>query len=655
MHLLDKIKAPRDLKKIPRDKLPELALEIREEILGVISAHGGHLGAGLGAVELAISLHYCFDTPKDRLVWDTGHQGYPHKLLTGRKDRFSTLRRYGGISGFLSRVESEYDSFGAGHAGTSISAALGMVEAREQQEEKHHVVAIIGDGSMTAGMAYEGLNHAGALKRDFIVVLNDNEMSISKNVGAFSAYLNRIITDPLYTKVKNETLTFLKNIPKIGQPMATVAKRAEESVKGLVTPGLIFEELGFRYFGPIDGHRLDHLLPTFDNIKQLNGPILVHVLTKKGKGYSPAENDPTSFHGTPSFDLSTGQVKKKKAGPPSYTAIFSKSLIQLAKENKKIVAITAAMPEGTGLSQFSQEFPNRFYDVGISEQHAVTMAAGMAADGLRPVVAIYSTFLQRAFDQIVHDVALQKLPVVFCLDRAGIVGEDGPTHTGAYDISYLKSIPNMVLMAPKDENELRNMLATALHHDGPIAIRYPRGPGIGVRLGEKMHAIPIGKGELLLGNLEDQWDVAMVAIGNMVYPALAAAARLREKGLSVGVVNARFTKPLDRSLLVSVATRCKKIITLEEHSLVGGFGESVLTMVEEEKLEGCIPAVDILKIGLPDKFVEHGSSQVLREKIGLDTESIYKKVYCFINDQAGSEAFESEKRDHSSHIAKVIH
>ncbi|NOY84005.1 MAG: 1-deoxy-D-xylulose-5-phosphate synthase [Nitrospirae bacterium] len=631
MSLLRKINSPQDLKKIPREALPELAKDIRALILETVSEKGGHLGASLGTVELTIALHACFDTPQDRLVWDTGHQAYPHKILTGRRDVFSTLRQYGGISGFLSRNESPYDAFGAGHAGTSISAALGMVEARDQKGNKNHVIAIIGDGSMTAGMAYEALNHAGALKKNFIVILNDNEMSISENVGAFSAYLNRILTGRLYTKVKSETATLIKNIPKIGDSMLKVARRAEESVKGMIVPGLLFEELGFEYFGPIDGHRLDHLITTFDNIKNLSGPILLHVVTKKGKGYAPAEANPAAYHGTPSFHLETGQAKKKaKKGPPSYTSIFAKNLKRLAEDDANIVAITAAMPAGTGLDLFAEAFPSRFYDVGISEQHAVTMAAGMAADGLRPVVAIYSTFLQRAFDQVVHDVALQKLPVVFCLDRAGLVGEDGPTHAGVFDIAYLKGIPNMILMAPKDENELQHMLATALQQKQPVALRYPRGSGVGVSLDEKLQQIPIGKGEIVMGDKESSWDVALLAIGSMVYPAQTAALRLQETGLRVAVINARFIKPLDQALFVSIAKRCQNIVTLEEHVLSGGFGESVAAVLADEKSLGQIPSVSLHRIGLPDTFIEHGPQSRLRADVGLDSEGIFESVQTFM-------------------------
>ncbi|MFQ5597273.1 MAG: 1-deoxy-D-xylulose-5-phosphate synthase [Nitrospiria bacterium] len=638
MTLLSQIDCPSDLRKIPRQDLPKLAEEIREVILHTVASLGGHLGASLGAVELAIALHTCFDTPSDLLVWDTGHQAYPHKLLTGRLKDFSTLRQFGGISGFLSRAESEFDTFGAGHAGTSISAALGMVEARVRKGAHHHVVAVIGDGSMTAGMAYEALNHAGALNRDIIVILNDNEMSISKNVGAFSSYLNRILTGRIYTKVRNETHILLKNIPKIGHPMLKAAKRAEESVKGLIVPGLFFEELGFRYFGPIDGHRIDHLLTTFDNIKQLSGPILIHVVTKKGKGYPLAEANPAGFHGKPSFDLSTGHAKKKST-VPSYTSVFSKSLIRLAQDDPDIVAITAAMPEGTGLNHFCKTFPERFYDVGISEQHAVTMAAGMATGGLRPFVAIYSTFLQRAFDQVVHDVALQNLPVVFCLDRAGLVGEDGPTHNGVFDIAYLKGIPNMVLMAPKDENELQHMLLTAHKLDGPVAIRYPRGSGLGVELDAAMKPLPIGKGELLSAPHEKKWDAALIAIGNMVAPAQEAASRLKACGIVAGVVNTRFVKPIDHELLVSVANRCDKIVTLEDHVLSGGFGESVVAVLEDKKTAGIVPSVDIRRIGIPDRFIDHGPQKMLQEKLGLDTKGIVAFVSRFVESRLEKHTF----------------
>jgi len=641
MRLLDQINNPNDLKKIPKKDLPALAQEIRETILNLVSEKGGHLGASLGAVEITIALHYIFDTPTDRLVWDTGHQAYPHKLLTGRKERFGTIRQYQGISGFLSRAESLYDTFGAGHAGTSISAALGMAEARDQMEEnipaeqKRRVIAIIGDGAMTAGMAYEALNHAGGLKRDMIVILNDNEMSISKNVGAFSSYLARIITGPLYTKIQKETETLLKQIPKIGSPIYKAVKLAEGSVKGLISPGSLFEELGFRYIGPIDGHQLDLLLTTFENVKHLRGPILIHLLTKKGKGYPPAEQDQAAFHGTSAFDLETGETKKK-ATQPTYTAVFANTLILLAKKDPRIVAITAAMPDGTGLNKFAKEFPSRFYDVGIAEQHGVTLAAGMAADGLRPFVAIYSTFLQRAFDQIVHDVALQNLPVVFCMDRAGLVGEDGPTHHGTLDIAYLKGIPNFTLMAPKDENELTRMMATALSLHGPSAIRYPRGEGVGVTLDTPPSPLLVGEAEILRGDIVKELDIAFIAIGNMVHPALAAAYILEKQGLKVGVINARFIKPIDRKTLILIRRICSRIVTLEDHLLSGGFGESVLSCMEEDRSEtiGRSSPFRLLRIGLPDRFISHGSQGLLRKECGLDTDSIVHKVMAFFDMKA---------------------
>ncbi|MEK7748179.1 MAG: 1-deoxy-D-xylulose-5-phosphate synthase [Nitrospirota bacterium] len=637
MSLLDQVNNPNDLRKIPTCDLPELAQDIRETILNLVSEKGGHLGASLGAVELTIALHYVFDTPNDRLVWDTGHQAYPHKLLTERKAQFKTIRQYQGISGFLSRAESHYDTFGAGHAGTSISAALGMAAARDQlmgetaTASKHKVIAIIGDGAMTAGMAYEALNHAGALKRDFIVILNDNEMSISKNVGAFSAYLTRIITAPLYTKVRKETETLLKQIPKIGDPLSKAVKIAEGSVKGLISPGALFEELGFRYIGPIDGHRLDLLLTTFENVKQLQGPILIHLLTKKGKGYLPAEQDQTAFHGISAFDLTTGAAKKRSA-QVTYTSVFANAMVQLAKKDRRIVAITAAMPDGTGLSKFSKAFPDRFYDVGIAEQHGVTLAAGMAADGLRPYVAIYSTFLQRGYDQIVHDVALQNLPVVFCLDRAGLVGEDGPTHHGTLDIAYLKGIPNLTLMAPKDENELTRMLVTALTLNGPCAIRYPRGEGVGVPLDDSPLPLPIGEAEILPGPPLKEWDIAFIAIGNMVSQAILSADLLKQKGINAGVVNARFVKPIDRKTLSLIAQTCPKIVTLEDHVLSGGFGESVSSILAEGAAHGGPTRTALLlRIGLPDRFIQHGSPALLRKECEMDPESIVKRVISFFD------------------------
>lgn len=617
MRILDRIQSPIDLKKIPVSDLPTLAQEIREEIVGVVSQTGGHLATNLGVVELTIALHYLFDTPHDQIVWDTGNQVYAHKLLTGRQKQFPTLRQFGGMSGFTNRAESPYDSFNAGHASTAISAAVGFAESRRVLGEDHKVIVVIGDGAMTAGLAYEGLNQAGTMKGDMIVILNDNEMSISKNVGALSAYLSRIITGPLYTKVKEETKHLLKTIPRFGEPMIKAAHRMEESAKGLLVPGLLFEELGFRYVGPIDGNRYDHLFPTLENVKRLKGPTLVHVITKKGKGYHPAEKNPVTLHAASPFEKSTGEIKKK-ASAPTYTKIFASTLIRLARRDRKIVAITAAMPEGTGLGLFSEALPDRFYDVGIAEQHAVTFAAGLAASGSRPVVAIYSTFMQRSFDQILHDVCIQNLPVVLCLDRAGLVGEDGPTHHGVFDLAYLRILPNMVVMSPKDENELQHMLYSALKHQGPIAIRYARGAGLGVPLDQRLNRIPIGKAELI----QQGEDVALIAIGHMVDPALKAAQTLEKEGITPTVVNARFSKPLDRALISRIARKHRYLITIEEHVLNGGFGSAVLEGLEQEGIYGN----EIKRIGVPDTFIEHGSVKILREQLGLTSEGIAQEV-----------------------------
>ena len=624
MRLLDTIQSPTDLKAIPRSELPRLAQEVREEIIEVVSTTGGHLATNLGIVELTIALHSVFDAPRDRIVWDTGNQAYAHKLFTGRREQFKTLRQLGGLSGFTRLEESPYDTFNAGHAGTSISAALGMVESRDRRGEDHKVIAVIGDGAMTAGLVYEGLNQAGALKRDLIVILNDNEMSISKNVGAISAYLSRIMTGPLYTKVKEETKRILATIPRIGEPLISAAHRVEESAKGLFVPGLLFEELGFLYVGPIDGHRFDHLFPTLENIKRLKGPILVHVITKKGKGYEPAEKNPISLHATAPFLRETGEAKKRPQAP-TYTKVFASTLIRLAKRDKRIVAITAAMPEGTGLGSFAEVMPDRFYDVGIAEQHAVTFAAGLAVSGSRPVVAIYSTFLQRAFDQILHDVCIQNLPVVFCLDRAGIVGEDGPTHHGVFDLGYLRILPNMVVMSPKDENELQHMLHTALKHPGPVAIRYPRGEGIGVPLDDRLLRIPIGRAELLRSGQ----DVALLALGSGVPPSLIAAQRLSDEGISATVVNARFAKPLDRVMITRLAKKHKYLVTVEEHVLSGGFGSAVLELLEEER----VFSVPVKRIGIPDRFIEQGPQHILREQLGLTPEGIAQEVRAMVHEK----------------------
>ncbi|HEX9757743.1 MAG TPA: 1-deoxy-D-xylulose-5-phosphate synthase [Nitrospiria bacterium] len=624
MGFLEKVKSPDDLKKMSREDLPPLAQEIRDKIIEVVSKTGGHLSTNLGVVELTIALHYLFDTPKDQIVWDTGNQTYAHKLLTGRVDNFHTLRQFEGISGFAKREESIYDTFNAGHAATSLSAAAGFIEARDQKGENHKVVAVIGDGAMTAGMAYEGLNHAGSLKKDLIVILNDNEMSISKNVGAISSYLTKILTGKLYTRVKEEAETLLKSIPRIGEPLLKMARRAEESAKGLIVPGLFFEELGFLYVGPIDGHRFDHLIPTLENVKKLKGPVLIHVITKKGKGYEPAEKDPIFLHAAPPFDIQTGK-SKKKSGLPSYTKIFSKAIVDLAKKDKRVVAITAAMAGGTGLDYFEEQIPERFYDVGIAEQHAVTFAAGLAAQGLRPVVAVYSTFLQRAYDQIVHDVCIQNLPVTLCLDRGGMVAEDGTTHHGMLDYSYLRTIPNMVVMAPKDENEMRRMLKTAIERNGPTSLRYPRGSSLGVHLDEEIETLPIGKGELL----QDGEDVVLIGIGYTVAPCMEVAQRLEKRGISAAVINARFVKPLDGELLREVLGRVKNVVTVEEHGLMGGFGSAVTEFIVDEGLFD----VRVKRIGIPDEFVDQGPQALLRTLYGMDPEKIEENVSRFLKDQ----------------------
>jgi len=616
MSLLNSIEGPQDLKRLSPEELPVLAEEIRERIIEVVSRNGGHLSSNLGVVELTIALHYIFDAPRDKIVWDVGHQSYTHKLLTGRRKRFHTLREFEGIGGFPRRDESPYDSFGTGHSSTSISSALGMIEARDRMGEDFKVIAVIGDGAMNSGLAFEGLNQAGHLKKDLIVILNDNEFSISPNVGALASYLSRIMTGELYTRIRMETESFLKNIPRFGQTMLKVAKKAEESFKGLIVPGILFEELGFEYVGPIDGHSFDVLLETLSNVKRLRWPTLIHVVTKKGKGYPPAEENPSAFHGTPPFEIKTG--KAKKGHLLTYSEVFGSTMIRLAKGDKKIIAITAAMPEGTGLDRFAKEYPDRFYDVGIAESHGVTFAAGLATQGFHPVVAIYSTFLQRAYDQILHDVCIQGLPVTFALDRAGIVGDDGPTHNGLFDFAYLRHIPNMVVMAPKDENELQHMIKTSTIYQGPSSIRYPRGSVAGVPLDDGLKILEIGIAEYL----REGEDVIVIAIGSMVIPALEAAQRLAVEGISVGVVNARFVKPLDRELIGNLARRVKRIVTVEEHVLDGGFGSAVLEFLSTLNIEGLM----VRRIGIPDNFIEQGPQSYLRRKYGLDSEGIERII-----------------------------
>ncbi len=610
--LLSSIQSPEDLKRIPKDRLPEVAGEIRELIVRSVARNGGHLASSLGVVELTLALHYVFASPGDRVVWDVGHQAYAHKILTGRRDLFPTLRTYGGISGFPRTAESPCDIFGTGHSGTSISAALGLAVARDLKKESHKVVAVIGDGALSSGLALEGLNQAGHQKRDLIVILNDNEWSISQNVGALSGYLNRMMTGKFYTSFRKRVEAFLKSMPH-GKLLAKLGKRAEELTKGFIVPGLLFEELGFTYVGPIAGHDIDGLIGTFLNLSNLEGPVLVHVVTSKGKGYPPAEANPERFHGIGSFDPLTGNGEAKES-LATFTDVFGNAILGIGKENPDVVAITAAMCSGTGLVKFREAFPDRFFDVGIAESHAVTFAAGLAREGKIPVVAVYSTFLQRAYDQIVHDVCLQNLPVVFALDRSGIVGADGATHQGIFDITYLRHIPNMSLMAPRDEAELVRMLRTAVNAGRPAAIRYPRGLAAGVDIPADPEPVPWGKGELLA----DGRDVLIVAIGATVAVALYAAAELRKRGFSAAVVDARFVKPMDASLIVPLVQRIGRVLTVEENVLAGGFGSAVLEMLEEHD----VSPQAFRRIGVRDTFVEHGSQAELREAYGLEADAV---------------------------------
>jgi len=612
---LDRVNTPQDLKKLSPPELKGLCADIRNFLIEVVSKTGGHLGAGLGSVELTVACHYVFDTPFDKLVWDVGHQAYPHKILTGRKDQFTTIRQYRGLSGFLRRVESEYDTFGAGHASTAISAALGMVAARDITHERYKVVAIVGDGAMTGGLAYEGMNNAGLMKKDLIVILNDNNMSIAPNVWAISDYFTQLIANPSYNRVKSHIYQMTEKLDTLGDRIRRIAARVEEGIKVVITPGMLFEALGFRYFGPVNGHNVAKLIQLLRDVKNYPGPILVHALTQKGKGYKPAENDVQRLHGVTPFDKVTGVAHKKSEGPPAYTKVFGQAVVELARKDPRIVGITAAMPDGTGLDYLQKEMPERFYDVGIAEQHGVTFAAGLATQGCRPIVSIYSTFLQRAFDQIIHDVAVQSLPVVFALDRAGIVGADGPTHHGAFDLSYFRLIPGMVIMAPKDESELRDMLYTAVSYkNGPIALRYPRGNGIGVPLKQGFALLPIGKAETVLPGR----DVAVLAIGAMVYNALAAAKILEQEGIKAEVVNMRFVKPLDQTLLDDIGRRFRTVVTVEDNVIRGGFGGAVAEYFASRSTAD--PRLIIH--GIPDRFIEHGTPAELYRDLKLDPQGI---------------------------------
>ncbi len=625
--LLDRIHDPAELRTLDVSELRGVCTEVRDFLIDCVSRTGGHFGAGLGAVELTVALHYAFQTPQDRLVWDTGHQAYPHKILTGRKDRMTTIRQLGGLSGFLKRDESPYDAFGAGHANTAISAALGMATARDFAGEKHKVVAIVGDGSMTGGMAYEGMNNAGLLKKDIIVVLNDNEMnslsSLQPRVWSFHNYFTEMLTHPTYNRFKANVWDLTGKLDWFGDRLRVAAHNVERGIKAIVTPGMLFEALGFRYFGPVNGHNVIKLVEIFRHVRDLSGPILIHVITEKGKGYAPAEREATRLHGVTPFDKITG-VAHKKEEKASYTTLFGKALVDVCRMNPKVVGITAAMSDGTGLTQLQEQMPERFFDVGIAEQHAVTFAAGMAADGYIPVVAIYSTFLQRAFDQIVHDCALQHLHVVFVMDRGGLVGQDGPTHHGTLDLSYLRCIPGIVVMAPKDEQELRDMLFTAVEYNkGPIALRYPRGIAQGVPVRENFELLPIGSSE----SLRSGTDLAILAVGNVVAPSLAAAETLAQEGISAEVVNMRFIKPLDEERLHEIARRFTRVLTVEENVVTGGFGSGVLEAFA--RLGGTLPSVRIH--GIPDGYVEHGTPAELYRLQQLDSAGIADVVREFLH------------------------
>ncbi len=615
-NILDDIKSPNDLKHLTLHEMENIADELREFTISTVCKTGGHLAPNLGVVELTLALHKVFDTPIDKIVWDVGHQAYIHKILTGRKEQFHTLRQYEGISGFPKRSESEYDAFGVGHASTSISAALGMATARDLNQEKYKVIAVIGDGALSGGLAFEGLNNAGDAKRDLIVILNDNCMSISPNVGALSRYLTDVITRPFYNRFKDDVWDLTGKLPKGTNLVRGTVRRLEEGLKTMMIPGSIFERLGFRYFGPVDGHDLARLIRIFTHIKEIRGPILVHLVTTKGKGYKYAEENATRFHGLGSFCKETGESEPKKI--PAYTKIFGEALVEIAEGNEKVVGITAAMADGTGLAHLEKRFPGRFFDVGIAEGHAVTFAAGLATQGLKPVVAIYSSFMQRCLDQVIHDVALQNLPVIFAMDRSGLVGEDGPTHHGVFDLSFMRIVPNLVLMAPKDENELRDMLYTAVQYDGPVALRYPRGACIGLGLKSGFNLLPIGKAEIL----QKGKDLAIFAVGDRVYPALDVASRLKENGVSAEVINARFVKPLDKDLILKVLHRFDTIVTIENNVLPGGFGSAIAEVIVDASFED----VRFRRFGLPDAFVPHGKLSILHETFNLSAKKVAEAI-----------------------------
>jgi 1-deoxy-D-xylulose-5-phosphate synthase len=619
--ILDKVNSPQDLKGLPLDSLPRLAREVRALILDVVSKNGGHLSSNLGAVELTLALHYVFNSPRDKIIWDVGHQCYTHKILTGRKGRFPTLRQYEGIIGFPDRQESEHDVYNTGHASTALSAALGIAVARDKRKDDHEVVAVVGDGSLTGGVAWEALNQIGHLREKIIIVLNFNEMSISPNVGAMSRYLTYLVSGQHYLRIKDHAKSILKSIPAVGWPMIKVGRAFEDAIKKLFFPGLVFEELGIRYIGPVQGHSIPSLVEVFKEAKGYDGPVLIHCVTQKGRGYAPAQSNPQKFHGAAPFNRATG-MPLSTTDVPTYSSVFGEAMVQLAHQDEKVIAITAAMPDGTGLSRFSREFPDRFYDVGIAEQHAVNFAAGLALQGFRPVVAIYSTFLQRAYDQLYHDVALQDLPVVFALDRAGVVSDDGPTHQGVNDIIYLRHLPHLIVMAPKDENELRRMLKSALSYGHPTAIRFPKGRGVGVKVEENPPEIALGQSEQLKDG-----NHLLLAFGSMVQPALMAAEQLEMEGLSLAVVNARFCKPLDEEVILRFAQKGKTIITVEEGVVSGGFGGAVRELLDRERRF----EIRFLSIGLPPEVYPLGKSEQIKKILGLDVDGLRRQIRNFFN------------------------
>lgn len=613
--LLKKIDSPQDLRRLSEDEVLQVANELRSFLLNSVSKSGGHLAAGLGTVELTVALHYVFDTPKDQLVWDVGHQAYPHKILTGRRESIHTIRKKDGLSPFPKRKENPFDSFGVGHSSTSISAALGMAIAAAQDNRDQQMIAIIGDGGITGGMAFEALNHAGVLDSNLLVILNDNEMSISPNVGALNNYLAKILSSKFYSTVREESKKVLSKMPSVWE----LARRTEEHMKGMVIPGTLFEELGFNYIGPIDGHDLPTLISTLQNLRNLPGPRFLHVVTRKGKGYKPAENDPVAYHGVSSFDPELDYLPKSKPGKPTYTQVFGDWLCDMAKQDPRLLAVTPAMREGSGLLRFSKEFPDRYFDVAIAEQHSVTVAAGMACEGYKPVVAIYSTFLQRAYDQLIHDVAVQDLSVLFAIDRAGLVGPDGPTHAGSFDYSYMRCVPNLVVMAPADENECRQMLYTGFLHDGPASVRYPRGKGPGVEVEQTMQALEIGKAEVR----KKGQRIALLGFGCMVQPAMEIA-----DSLEATVVNMRFVKPLDEQLLIQIADSHDILVTLEDNVVAGGAGSAVNEFLQSRQIN-----TPILNIGLPDAFIEHGSREECLSDAGLDKEGIHKTIAAYLKNR----------------------